>query len=361
MSMDTMREPRPARGDEARQALRQRGSQVRNQGDGASEGLAKGLGWFSIGLGLAELVAPSGVARLIGVADDPDNRALLRTCGAREVASGVGILSQSEPASLLWGRVAGDVMDLCLLGTALGSARTERVRTAVGIAAVAGVAMLDLFAAQALTRQSIPLAEGDFYARFTAGGKAGRREMSSMRGMAVRGLPATRDIQVTQVITLNRPADEVYRFWHDFENLPSFMSHLEAVKVTAPRRSTWTAKAPAGMTVSWEAETVADRPNELIAWRSLEGAAVENHGSVRFVRAPGGRGTEVHVELSYRPPAGSLGAFFAKLFGREPSQQIAGDLRRFKQVMETGEVVHSDASVHRGMHAASPPRTRAPT
>jgi uncharacterized membrane protein len=121
------------------------------------------------------------------------------------------------------------------------------------------------------------------------------------------------------------------------------------------RRSRWRAKAPAGTSVEWEAELIDDRPNELIAWRSLEGSTVDNSGFVRFERAPGGRGTVVHVELRYCPPAGALGAAVAKLFGEEPRQQLYDDLRAFKQVMELGEVVKSDASIHTGMHPAQPP------
>src|SRR5207237_3055072 len=123
---------------------------------------------------------------------------------------------------------------------------------------------------------------------------------------------------------------EVYDFWRNFGNLPRFMDHLESVQVTGDRRSHWKAKAPAGTTVEWDAETTENRPNELIAWRSVEGADVTNAGVVRFVAAPGGRGTEIHVDLRYEPPAGKLGKLVAKLFGEEPSQQVEGDLRRFK-------------------------------
>jgi hypothetical protein len=133
------------------------------------------------------------------------------------------------------------------------------------------------------------------------------------------------------------------------------MDHLESVRVTGDRQSHWVAKAPAGHTVEWDAETVEERTDELIAWRSLPGASVPNSGQVRFEPAVGGRGTEVHVELRYDPPGGKLGALVAKLFGEEPGQQVAGDLLRLKQVLETGEVLHSDASIHRGMHPAQPP------
>jgi uncharacterized membrane protein len=109
------------------------------------------------------------------------------------------------------------------------------------------------------------------------------------------------------------------------------------------------------MKVEWDAEIAKDMPNQLIAWRSLEGADVDNSGMVRFDRAPGGRGTEVRVEVVYNPPGGALGAGIAKLFGEAPEQQIKGDLRRLKQVLEVGEVVHSDSSIHSGPYPAQPP------
>ena len=164
----------------------------------------------------------------------------------------------------------------------------------------------------------------------------------------------SRPIICEKSVTINRSPEEVYRFWRDFQNLPRFMSHLESVQVMSEKRSHWVAKAPAGMQVEWDAEIIEDRPNQLIAWHSLEGADVDNSGVVRFERAPGGRGTEVRVQLQYDPPGGKIGAAIAKLFGEEPEQQIKGDLYRLKQVMETGEVVQSDASIHRGLHPAQP-------
>ncbi|HWE63978.1 MAG TPA: SRPBCC family protein [Chloroflexota bacterium] len=165
-------------------------------------------------------------------------------------------------------------------------------------------------------------------------------------------------MDVKKAITINRSPEEIYQFWHDFRNLPRFMDHLESVQMTGEKRSHWKAKAPAGTTVEWDAETVDDQPNQRIAWRSLTGAAVDNAGSVRFVPAPGGRGTEVHVELRYDPPGGALGATVARIFGEEPGQQVSDDLRRFKQVLETGEITRSDASV-RGKGPAQPPEETA--
>jgi uncharacterized membrane protein len=145
-------------------------------------------------------------------------------------------------------------------------------------------------------------------------------------------------IEVMKSITVNRPVEEVYTFWRNFENLPRFMHHLEYVRNYDQKRSHWKAKAPMGTSVEWDAEILEDIPNERITWQSVEGAQVDSVGSVRFLQAAGGRGTEVHVEMRYQPPAGKLGAFVAKLFGEEPSTQMDEDLRRFKQVMETGQV-----------------------
>jgi uncharacterized membrane protein len=156
-------------------------------------------------------------------------------------------------------------------------------------------------------------------------------------------------IDVRKVVTVDRSPEELYSFWHNFENLPRFMRHLESVTVEVDGRSRWKAKAPAGQTVEWDARLTVDRPGETIAWCSLEGADVENAGSVRFGPATGGRGTWVQVELHYDPPAGKAGALFAKLFGEEPEQQVQDDLRAFKQIMEVGEVVLSEATIH-GTH-----------
>ena len=145
-------------------------------------------------------------------------------------------------------------------------------------------------------------------------------------------------VKVEKRITIEKSAGELYRYWRNFENLPHFMKHLESVDVDSDGRSHWVAKAPANTTVSWDAEITDDQENERIAWRSLPGSQVMNAGEVRFVTAPGGRGTEVHVSLSYDPPAGALGAVVAKLFGEEPNQQVEGDLRRFKNIMEAGEI-----------------------
>jgi len=163
--------------------------------------------------------------------------------------------------------------------------------------------------------------------------------------VAVRMARAKRvPVCVRAAVTVNRPVDEVYRFWRNLENLPRFTYHLISVQTLDDRRSRWVAAGPAGRRVRWDAEGIAEEPQRLIAWRSLPGARVPNSGTVRFTPASAGRGTEVRVEMRYAPPAGRLGRGVAVLFGEEPQRQVADDLRRFKQVLETGGVVHSDAS-----------------
>jgi uncharacterized membrane protein len=151
-------------------------------------------------------------------------------------------------------------------------------------------------------------------------------------------------MEARSATTINAPPETVYAAWRDLTRLPQFMYHLESVTNVDDRRTHWVAKAPAGTTVEWDAEITEDAPGSRIAWRSMEGASVENRGVVELVAAPGGRGTEVHVMIEYTPPAGALGSAVAKLFGEEPAQQVSDDLRRFKQLMETGEIARSDGS-----------------
>jgi uncharacterized membrane protein len=151
-------------------------------------------------------------------------------------------------------------------------------------------------------------------------------------------VPYELGVRVDRAVTVNKPREEVYRFWRNLENLPKFMQHIETVRAIDDCRSHWSVKGPAGRTAEWDAEIINDVVNELIGWRSMPGSTVANAGSVRFEDAAGGRGTEVKVSLQYDPPGGTVGALVAKLFHQEPTQQIAEDLRRFKMMLETGEV-----------------------
>lgn len=275
--------------------------------------LVNGLGWFSIGLGLAEVLAPRAVSRIIGVEPRP---MLMRLLGLREIATGLGLLSRVEPGAWAKARVAGDAMDLSLLGMGFASETSSKGRLTMATAAVAGVSALDVLCSK----------------DFSEGPGTQRSQRGNIRGVA----------NVRKSIIVNRPAEELYRLWRNFEQLPRFMGHLLEVHVESDKRSHWVAKGPMGSQLEWDAEIINEHPNELIAWRSLENADVDHAGSVRFEPAIGGRGTIVRVELQYRPPAGSTGAKLAKLLGQSPAKQIAVDLTRFRQMAETGEIARTE-------------------
>ncbi|HEU4648827.1 MAG TPA: SRPBCC family protein [Gemmatimonadales bacterium] len=167
------------------------------------------------------------------------------------------------------------------------------------------------------------------------GRNSARRQMVASPVASVAGGDG---IKVERTVLISRAPEEIWSFWRDFENLPRFMEHLESVRVLDQLHSRWVARAPAGTRVEWDAEIHNEIPGELIAWRSLPGADVNNAGSVHFEPAARGNATRVRVVLSYEPPAGRLGAAVATLFGEEPAQQVEEDLRRLKQVLESGEV-----------------------
>jgi uncharacterized membrane protein len=275
--------------------------------------MAQGLGLFSIGLGLSELLAPEKVANLIGVRRS--NTWLIRLFGIREIASGVAIFVQGRrPKQAVWSRVAGDAVDLAALGAAFGSRRTNRAKLAFATANVIAVTALDVKCAKQLSD-------------FRNGASWG-----SDRSNAVKSL------------IIDRAPEELYQAWRQFQNLPQFLKHLESVTPNGDR-SHWVAQGPAGTKVEWDAEVVDDRPNEHIAWRSLPGGDIQHSGFVCFERAPGNRGTIVKVKLDYKLPGGRFGTAFAKLLGKDPSQRAMEALRHFKQVMETGEMVVSEGTL----------------
>ena len=283
--------------------------------------LTNGLGWFSIGLGLAEVAAPAMVASLIGVRDNAKTRTLLRLYGLRELAAGLGILTQSRPAAWMWARVSGDAADLYSLARAAGSRHNDKARVGFAIASVAAVTAADVYCAKQLSA-----------------GAQGAKEST--------------EAKVVRAIIVDRPMEEVYEFWHNFENLPRFMTYLQSVRYTGDRRTHWIAKGPAGARVEWDAETIIDEPGRMIGWRSVAGSEFENSGSVRFERAPGDRGTLVRVEIDYS--SNRTAAALGKVLQMDLGRRVSHDLRNFKQVLEIGEIVQSEASIHPGMHAAQP-------
>ncbi|CAL9494366.1 SRPBCC family protein [Streptomyces sp. enrichment culture] len=269
--------------------------------------LVRGLGWASALLGVTQVAAPAGFARALGVGDAPRHRSATTAVGVRELAAATGLLGRPHPV-WLWGRVGGDLMDLTLLARALKNHNGRGLgRTVAATAAVTAITATDVYAAVTRTRRSTPM-------------------------------------ELTAATTVTRSPEEAYTLWKDLERLPDFMAHLDEVHVTGPRTSHWQASAPFGRTVEWDAETTQDVPGQLIAWRSVGDADIDNSGEARFEPAPGGQGTEIRVSLRYELPGGPLGKAAARYFGEEPHQQLDDDLRRFKQVAEIGEVVRSEGA-----------------
>jgi uncharacterized membrane protein len=266
-------------------------------------GLTRFLGWFSIGLGVCEVLQPGAISRLAGT---DNHKNLVRFYGLRGIAAGVGILSNPNPGKWLWARVAGDVLDLAsiLKGTEKGLA------SAGALAAVAGVTALDLYCAQRVSAE-----------------EAG-----------------TRDVERAEAnLMINSSPAECYRYWREISNLPKFVRELKSVQVTGERTSHWTMALPgeAGE-IEWDAEITEDVPDQRISWQSKPGSDATVNGAVNFEAAPGQRGTIVRVQMDYDFPARSVAAPLSRLLGMNPEQFAGKSLRRFKQMMEVGEVLETE-------------------
>ena len=228
--------------------------------DVAPTGLSRALGVFSLALGVSKLAVPRRLANLSGIDDDGATRFVLRLLGAKEILSGLNVLMQPQRPGALWSRVAGDLVDLGLLGLAAGTKRTSGARIAGAVAAVAGVMALDVFAAR----------------------------------RAQKAFEAANEPIIFSV-TINKPPREVYDFYRKFEQLPLFMDWLESVTHVGASRTHWVAKLPVG-TVEWDAVITEDTPGEAIAWESFD-SHVTTEGRVTFAQTPGRNMTEVRVEM----------------------------------------------------------------
>jgi uncharacterized membrane protein len=220
-------------------------------------------------------------------------------------------------------------------GGALAAYGFKRRSTPAGTAALAGAALLYRGATghcsvyQALGINRADAADATMRSRGTG--------IIADRGSDTRSrLGGARGIHVEESVTVNRPIAEVYRFWRNFENLPQFMQHLESVAQREAGISHWVARGPAGTTVEWDARIINEIDNKVIGWQSLEGSTIATAGSVHFDETE--HGTRVRVHLQYSPPGGKLGAAVARLFGEEPNVQVRDDLRRFKALLEAGEI-----------------------
>lgn len=222
-------------------------------------------------------------------------------------------------------------------GTNVG--KIERIVSAVGGGALLGYAIK--------SRSKTGMLLGLVGAGLLYRGASGQCELYRAAGINTSGssdsdAEVARDVHVEKSITINSAPRELYNFWRDLENLPRFMENLESVTQLDESRSHWVATGPGGKKIEWDAEIYNEREGELIAWRSLPGADITNAGSVHFEEAPGGRGAYVKVILNYNPPGGKAAALFAKLFGQEPGQLVEHNLKRLKQLIETGEIATTE-------------------
>jgi uncharacterized membrane protein len=277
--------------------------------DGTQTRLTKFLGWFSIGLGVAEVVAPRMIARISGTRD---HGALIRAYGLREIAVGAGILTKQDPGPWLWARVAGDVVDLASL--AGGSRRGGRIATAGAIAAVAGVTALDIISAQRETspERAVPKAAHD----------TERAEAS---------------------VVIRRSPDECYQYWRDEENFPRFVSEVRSVQRTGGKKSHWVAGFEGSThTIEWDSETNEDPAQRRITWQTLPESRIYISGAATFEPAPGNRGTIVRVQMDFDHPGRTLTSPASRMLGKHPEQILYKSLRRLKQLLEVGEVITTE-------------------
>jgi len=262
-------------------------------GSTRGQSLAQGMGWFSMGLGAAQLIAPRAMARLIGVEESDRNAAIMRAVGMREVASGLGIFSQRNDPAFMWGRVIGDIMDLALIGAASASTRTDKRKLAGAALAVAGALALDIVVAKQRSnpeRTDLATSTEDEWESASASLEADDSPQ-----------------QIRDVITISRSPDEVSSMWSEVVSHPDVSEELA-------------------------------------------------HANVSFTPSARNGETEVRVEVAYEPRMGKVGAAVSKLTRKNPSSRVKRGLRHAKQIIEVGEIVHSDASIHRGPHPAQPDR-----
>jgi uncharacterized membrane protein len=171
-----------------------------------------------------------------------------------------------------------------------------------------------------------------------AGAVAGFYAVRAFAGKHINTLPYGYGIKIKKSVTINSPAEQLYNYWRNLSNLPKLFGNVISVQELDPIRSRWTLRVPSGMVLEWDAEMTVDRKEEMIGWRSLDGADLDNAGYVRFEPATGGRGTVVRVALQYNPPAGKFGAALSTLMGEKPASQVQEALRKLKQLMEAGEI-----------------------
>lgn len=277
---------------------------------GNRERVARGLGYFSIGLGLTEVAATDKLAESIGIADLP--LGVMRVMGIREIANGIGILAAPREPRWMWSRVAGDAIDLTLLLLALVSPRTSRKRLTGALVAVAGVTLLDAVCARLLSRRPYR--------------KVSRKWLTGGRGLRIQ-----------KSISINSSPADLYRFCREPSNLARIATSVQSVTADGDRQLRWRVRRPGESPIEWRTQIIDDRPNELISSRLLDSAPIEVSGSIRFSPGPDNRGTIVRVEILRRPLTAGIGTSL-QVLGSRMEFYVSEALRRLKALMETGEI-----------------------
>lgn len=278
-------------------------AQARQQSRLPLQSLSQYLGWLSLGVGALELLAPAWVSRRAGFART-NNRAV-QLSGLRQVATGVAILRNPTSPNPIWARVAGDAITLSILANGFSERDADKAMLSTSSLLVAGLTAVDI------------------------GCAVGMYDGLGMEHRAPH--------RIRETITINKSAEDLFRFWRSLNNLPSIMEYLQSVDVRDDKRSHWVAKPIRGVVLEWESEVTAEEPNRLIAWRSLPESQIQTEGSVRFEPLSGDRGTLVTVDMQFDVPS-RFGRLFRPLASRLTEAATRRDLRRFKQLMETGEI-----------------------
>jgi len=268
---------------------------------------ARNLGILSLALGAGALLMPARLSRVSGL---QPYRRLLPLVGLRELTAGIGLLSSSNPTPWLWSRVAGDAMDLAvILSSLLNPNNPRKTSAAVTAAVVAAITAID-------TRESM---------------------RSSRAGDSIRQSAAP-DALVSASVIVSKSPQECYDFWRNPLNMTRISPMVESVTVLDERTSRWLIRSPLGHRIEWDSKVTAEVPGERISWRSVDGGGLYHAGVIRFERATGDRGTLVNTSMHFRVPAGAAGLGLAKLLGANPRSEVREDLRRFKQLLEAGEI-----------------------
>lgn len=249
--------------------------------------LVEALGWFSLGLGAVQLIAPGAVNRLIGAPDDGQSRLVQRAVGIQELSAAAGLLGFRRVPEWLWARTAGDVLHLTMVGRTFDRIGARRGRLALTMALLTGTLAADAYAS----------------ARTTSDGEEIRNELA---------------MKATASATVRTSIEDARARWRDFEQQTTY-TRLGPIEITG-------------------------EDHDSIAWRTSEDAEAKASGVLRFAPAPGDRGTEISVEMVYEVPGGAVGAAGLKVAGNNPHQMVQDDLRRFKQLLETGEIARSDGA-----------------